>query len=167
MHGMPIAIMAFMALQRSVIIPMPEPMPEPSMGIILTTIPSLVISQVIRHIIGIAIIGMPMGIMPGIMPGIIPPIIEGIMPGVARFRPPARISSRDDGRFRRRGGHASTTMERAPPWSPVPDGRSWRQPLPRRLLEEPGREVALARVGQDHHDELALVLGALRHLERR
>src|SRR6266536_3080770 len=85
MHGMPIAIMAFMALQRSVIIPMPEPMPEPSMGIILTTIPSLVISQVIRHIIGIAIIGMPMGIMPGIMPGIIPPIIEGIMPGIIPF----------------------------------------------------------------------------------
>jgi len=79
MHGMPIAIMAFMALQRSVIMPIPEP----SMGIILTTMPSLVISQVIRHIIGIAIIGMPpMGIIPGIIPFIIGMLPIGIMPGI-------------------------------------------------------------------------------------
>jgi hypothetical protein len=57
--GMPIAIIAFMALQRSVIICIDEA----SIGIIRQTMPSFVISQVIRHMSGIAIIigiiGMP------------------------------------------------------------------------------------------------------------
>jgi len=39
--GTPIAIMAFMALHRSAIVPMPEP----SMGVILQTMPSFVISK--------------------------------------------------------------------------------------------------------------------------
>jgi hypothetical protein len=81
-HGIPIAIIAFMALQRSVIISI-EP---PSIGVILQTMPSFVISKVIRHIIGMAIIGiMPPiipGIIPPIIPGIMPPIIPGIMPGI-------------------------------------------------------------------------------------
>jgi hypothetical protein len=87
MHGMPIAIIALMALQRSCIIDMPDA----SIGIIRHVIPSFVISTVIRHIIGIAIIGMPPiivpGIIPGIMPGIIgiPPIIPGIWPGIIPF----------------------------------------------------------------------------------
>ena len=73
---MPIAIIAFIALQRSVIMSMPEA----SIGMSLQTMPSFVISHDIRHIIGIAIImgiiGMPPMPMPGIcMPGIIPPII--------------------------------------------------------------------------------------------
>jgi hypothetical protein len=75
--GMPIAIIAFIALQRSVI----PSMPAPSIGIHFIAMPSFVISQVMRHIIGIAItigiIGMPPFIMPGIIP---PPIIDGIMP---------------------------------------------------------------------------------------
>jgi hypothetical protein len=94
MHGMPMAIIAFMALQRSCIIAIPDA----SIGRIVQVIPSFVISHVTRHIIGIAIIGMPMpiagmappiigmlpiiGIMPGmppIMPGI-PPIIPGMPP---------------------------------------------------------------------------------------
>lgn len=77
MHGIPIAIIAFVALQRSCIIAMPEP----SMGRMVQTMPSFVISNVIRHIIGIAIIGMPMPIMP--MPDM-PPIIgmPPIMPGI-------------------------------------------------------------------------------------
>jgi hypothetical protein len=77
--GIPIAIIAFIALQRSVIISRPAP----SMGDIVQTMPSFVISHDIRHITGIAIIigiiGMPPigeGIICGIpMPGIIPPII--------------------------------------------------------------------------------------------
>jgi hypothetical protein len=87
MHGMPMAIIAFMALQRSCIIAIPDA----SIGRIVQVIPSFVISHVIRHIIGIAIIGMPMpiaGVAPpiigmwpiiGIMPGI-PPIIPGMPP---------------------------------------------------------------------------------------
>jgi hypothetical protein len=50
--GMPIAIIAFIALQRSVIMSMPDA----SIGMILQSIPSFVISQVIRHIAGIDII---------------------------------------------------------------------------------------------------------------
>jgi hypothetical protein len=77
-QGMPMAIIAFMALQRSA----SASIAAPSIGIIRHTIPSFVISTVIRHIIGIGIIGMPpmpIGMdMPGIMPGIIPPI--GIPP---------------------------------------------------------------------------------------
>jgi hypothetical protein len=100
MHGTPMAIIAFMALQRSCIIAIPDA----SIGFIVQVIPSFVISQVIRHIIGIAIIGMPMpipiagmappiiGMLPiiGIMPGM-PPIIPGIppiipgMPGIIPF----------------------------------------------------------------------------------
>jgi hypothetical protein len=91
MQGMPMAIIAFMAFMRSVIMAMPDA----SMGIIFTDIPSLVISTVIRHITGMAIIGMGiigMGIMPGmpimpfVIPGIMPliigmpPIIPGIIP---------------------------------------------------------------------------------------
>jgi len=41
MQGIPMAIMAFMALHRSAIVPMPEP----SMGVILQTMPSFVISK--------------------------------------------------------------------------------------------------------------------------
>ena len=74
MQAMPIAIMAFMALQRSVIMSIADA----SMGIIFMAMPSFVISQVMRHIMGIAIIGMP-PIIPGIMPGIIPPI-PGVIP---------------------------------------------------------------------------------------
>jgi hypothetical protein len=79
MQAMPMAIMAFMALQRSVIMSMAEA----SIGIILITMPSLVISQVIRHIMGMAIIGIPIMPMPPIMPGIMPPpIMPGIMPPI-------------------------------------------------------------------------------------
>jgi len=82
MQGMPIAIMAFMALQRSCIIAMPDP----SMGVMVQTMPSLVISQLIRHIIGIAIIGMP-PIIP--MPPIgMPPIIGIPMPPMGMPIPP-------------------------------------------------------------------------------
>jgi hypothetical protein len=82
--GMPIAIIAFMALQRS---DMPS-MPAPSIGIIRHVMPSFVISKDIRHIIGIAMgIMPPIGIVPGIIPliiGIVPGIIPliGIMPGI-------------------------------------------------------------------------------------
>lgn len=59
MAGIPIAIIAFIALQRSVIMSMPDA----SIGVIVQTMPSLDISHVRRHIIGIAIIigiiGMP------------------------------------------------------------------------------------------------------------
>jgi hypothetical protein len=81
MQGMPIAIIAFMALQRSCIIAMPDA----SMGVMVQTMPALVISQVTRHIIGIAIIGMP-PIIP--MPPIgIPPII-GMPPPIIGMPPP-------------------------------------------------------------------------------
>jgi hypothetical protein len=70
--GVPIAIMAFMALHRSAI----TSMPMPSMGMSLHVIPSLVISSVQRAIIGIGIImGMP---IPCIIAPIEPPM--GIMP---------------------------------------------------------------------------------------
>jgi hypothetical protein len=84
--GMPIAIIAFMALQRSA---MPS-MPPPSMGIIRHVIPSFVISKVIRHIIGIAMGIIPIGIMPGIIPFIMgmPPIIPGIIPLIMPGMPP-------------------------------------------------------------------------------
>jgi hypothetical protein len=69
--GMPIAIIAFIALQRSA---MPS-MPAPSIGMHFIIMPSFVISHETRHIIGMAIIiGMP-PIMLGIIPGIIPPPI--------------------------------------------------------------------------------------------
>ena len=51
MHGMPIAIMDIIALQRSRIMSICEA----SIGIILHIMPSLVISQVMRHIMGIII----------------------------------------------------------------------------------------------------------------
>jgi hypothetical protein len=83
--GMPIAIIEFMALQRSVIMSMSMP---PSIGIMVMTMPCLVIVQVMRAIIGIdigIIIGMPIPIIIGFMPpiiiGFMPPIIMGfIMP---------------------------------------------------------------------------------------
>jgi len=71
MQGMPVAIMAFMALQRSVIISMPAE----SMGISFMTMPSLPISMVHLHIIGIImgiIIGMPIMLIMGFIMGFIP-----------------------------------------------------------------------------------------------
>jgi hypothetical protein len=50
--GIPIAIIAFIALQRSVSICIDDA----SIGVIRQTMPSFVISQVIRHMTGIAII---------------------------------------------------------------------------------------------------------------
>jgi hypothetical protein len=82
--GAPMAIMEFMASQRSFM----RDIIAGSVGVIFIIMPSFVISQDILHIIGIMpliIIGiiMPMPICPGIMPfiimGIMPPII-GIMP---------------------------------------------------------------------------------------
>ncbi len=87
--GIPIAIIAFIASQRSVM----RAIIDGSIGIIFMTMPSFVISQDIRHVIGIIppliigiIIGiiMPLPIMPPII-GIIPPpiigfIIMGIIP---------------------------------------------------------------------------------------
>ncbi len=94
--GAPIAIMAFIASQRSFM----RGIIEGSIGIIFIIMPSFVISQDIRHIIGIIpppIMGIIMGIiMPfiGIMPfiiGIMPPImplpIIGIMPPIIGIIP--------------------------------------------------------------------------------
>lgn len=67
--GIPIAIIALMAEQRSLIIVIWAA----SVGIILQTMPSLVISAVIRHIIGI-------GIIMGIIIGIPMPIEAPFMP---------------------------------------------------------------------------------------
>jgi hypothetical protein len=93
MHGMPAAIIAIMALQRSRIMSICEL----SMGTSLQVMPSLVISQDIRHIIGIMLaigigiaIGMGIGMdiagdpiigMAGIPIGLIPiiPMGMGIM----------------------------------------------------------------------------------------
>ena len=89
--GAPIAIMEFMASQRSFM----RDIIAGSVGIIFIIMPSFVISQDILHIMGVMpliIIGiiMPMPICPGIMPFIImgimpfiigmPFIIMGIMP---------------------------------------------------------------------------------------
>ena len=73
--GIPIVIIAFIALQRSA---MPS-MPAPSIGMHFMTMPSFVISHVQRHIIGIAIIIGIIG-MPPVIPGIIPPMPIGIPP---------------------------------------------------------------------------------------
>jgi hypothetical protein len=81
--GAPMAIMEFMASQRSFM----RDIIAGSVGIIFIIMPSFVISQDIVHIIGVTppiIMGiiMPIPICPGIMPfiiGIMPPII-GIMP---------------------------------------------------------------------------------------
>jgi hypothetical protein len=93
MQGIPMAIIAVIALQRSDIIDMPEA----SIGRMVQTMPSFVISKVMRHIMGIAIIGIPMP-MPGMplimgMPiiGIPPPIIGmpiiGIPPPIIGMPP--------------------------------------------------------------------------------
>jgi hypothetical protein len=87
--GMPIAIIAFIALQRSAI----ASIPAASIGMHFIIMPSFVISQATRHIIGMAIIigiiGMPPfiivdGIIPPAIPiidgAIIPPM--GIAPGI-------------------------------------------------------------------------------------
>ena len=77
--GAPIAIMAFIASQRSFI----RGIIDGSAGIIRIVIPSFVISQATLHIIGAIppiIIGIIMPPIIGIMPGM-PPII-GIMPGM-------------------------------------------------------------------------------------
>jgi hypothetical protein len=93
MQGMPMLIIAFIALQRSAIISIADA----SIGIILQTMPSLVISTVILHIIGMAIIGIimpPIIGMPGMPPiGIIPPPIIGIccMPPIGIIPPPIGI----------------------------------------------------------------------------
>jgi hypothetical protein len=70
-HGMPAAIIAVMALQRSRMVSIWAA----SMGISLQVMPSLPISQVILHI---------MGIIPPIIIGAIiaPPIIMGFMPPI-------------------------------------------------------------------------------------
>jgi hypothetical protein len=78
MQGIPMLIIAFIALQRSAIISIADA----SMGVILQTMPSGVISTDILHIIGMTIIGIIMPLimgMPGMPPiGIIPPDIIGI-----------------------------------------------------------------------------------------
>jgi len=79
--GAPMAIMLFMASQRSFM----RDIIEVSVGTIFMTMPSFVISQDILHIIGIMpliIIGIIMPCIIGIMPfimGIIMPFIIGIM----------------------------------------------------------------------------------------
>jgi hypothetical protein len=78
-QGIPIAIIAFMASQRSFIIAMSVP----SIGMHLSIMPSLPSSHVILHIMGI-IIGML------IIIGIMPPPIIGPMPaiGIGIMAPP-------------------------------------------------------------------------------
>ena len=81
--GAPIAIIAFMASQRSAM----RGIIDGSIGIIRMTMPSFVISQDIRQVIGIIpplIMGIIIGIiMPGpIMPPIIPLIIGFIIMGI-------------------------------------------------------------------------------------
>ena len=90
--GAPIAIMAFIASQRSFI----RGIIDGSAGIIRIVIPSFVISQATLHIIGaippiiIGIIMPPIiGIMPGMPPiiGIIPIIGGVIIPGIGAAPP--------------------------------------------------------------------------------
>jgi hypothetical protein len=86
MTGAPMAIIEFMASQRSFM----RGIIDESIGIIFIIMPSFVISQDILHMMGIMpppIMGIIMGIiMPfiimGIMPGIMLPPIMGIMPGI-------------------------------------------------------------------------------------
>jgi hypothetical protein len=90
--GAPMAIIAFMASQRSFM----RGIIDESIGIIFIVMPSFVISQDILHIIGvmpppimgiiIGIIGMPFIIMG--MPPIMAPPIMGIMPPIMGIMPP-------------------------------------------------------------------------------